>query len=279
MNETPYLSVIIPAYNEASAIQGGKLDEVSAWLGNQPWLSELIVVDDGSEDGTIELARSMGAQVIPIAHAGKAAALTAGLLAGKGDILLFTDMDQAVSITEAPKLIEAICDSADIAVGGRGLVRKGAPLRRYILSGGQVVLRNTLLQMKITDTQCGFKAMTRSAAKEILGRMRIYQPDGMRTLSEPSVTSGFDVEFLFVADRLKYRIREIPVFWNYQKTRRVNFVKDMFRGVMDLLKIYMADRRGAYPKSRQGKTTLKYGKKGFLNVLPSISGKMKSPEP
>lgn len=278
MNKSPYLSIIIPAYNEAEAIKNGKLDRVAGWLEKQPWPSELIVADDGSTDGTSELARLAGARVVRISHAGKGAALTVGLLAGKGEILLFTDMDQAVSITEAPKLLEPIGKSVDIAVGSRGLVRKGAPLRRYILSGGQVALRNMLLRLKIGDTQCGFKAMTRLATRDILERMRVYHPDKTRMLPEPSVTSGFDVEFLFVARRMGYRIAEIPVFWNYQETRRVNFVKDMFRGVKDLISIFMEDRRGGYPKNWYEKSCSeqKNGIWNFVNALiVSVANKVK----
>jgi dolichyl-phosphate beta-glucosyltransferase len=161
--------------------------------------------------------------------------------------VLFTDMDQATPITEAPKLLDAIEHGADVAIGSRGLVRPGAPLARNLLSWSQVAIRNLLLGMKVTDTQCGFKAMKREAALGILRRLQLYHPARMTVIQGPSVTSGFDVEFLFVADRLGYRIAEIPVEWNYQETRRVRIIKDAFRGLSDLVRISFAGLQGRYP--------------------------------
>jgi dolichyl-phosphate beta-glucosyltransferase len=242
------LSVVIPAYNEASAIQAGKLARVSAWLAEQPFESELLVVDDGSPDETAPLARAVTEQVITIPHAGKAAAIVAGLQRACGDMILLSDMDQATPITEAPKLLAALAEPADLAIGSRGLSRTGAPLGRYLLSWGQVALRNFLLGLKITDTQCGFKAMKRAAALETLAHLRVYHPDRLGAIRGPSVTSGFDVEFLFVARRLGYQIREVPVAWSYQASRRVNLTRDAWRGIRDLTRILGADWKGQYPK-------------------------------
>jgi len=242
-----YLSVIIPAYNEASALRAGKLTRLASWLAAQAMETELIVVDDGSADGTAELAESVADRVVRIPHAGKAAAIVAGIEQAAGRVVLFSDMDQATPITEAPKLLDAIEQSADVAIGSRGLVRSGAPLARNLLSWSQVAIRNLLLGMKVTDTQCGFKAMKREAAVEVLSCLQLYHPARMRVIQGPSVTSGFDVEFLFVAERLGYRIAEVPVEWNYQETRRVRIIKDAFRGVSDLIHISVADFCGKYP--------------------------------
>jgi dolichyl-phosphate beta-glucosyltransferase len=242
-----YLSLIIPAYNEAAAIRAGKLAKVSTWLASQPFVSELLVVDDGSQDETAELAQAVANRVVRVPHTGKAAAIVAGIQEARGEVILFTDMDQATPITEAPKLLEAL-QMAEVAIGSRGLARQGAPLGRYVLSWGQVALRNVLLGLNITDTQCGFKAMSRLAAVEILEYLQVYHPGYMGTIHGPSVTSGFDVEFLFVAQRLGYRIHEAPVQWNYQETRRVNLIKDAWRGINDLFTILITDLRGKYPR-------------------------------
>jgi dolichyl-phosphate beta-glucosyltransferase len=241
------LSVVIPAYNEASAIRAGKLARVPAWLAQQPFESELLVIDDGSSDETAQAARAVSGQVTTIAHAGKAAAIVAGLQQARSDMILVCDMDQATPITEAPKLLAAL-EQADVAVGSRGLNRAGAPAGRYLLSWGQVVLRSLLLGLKITDTQCGFKALKRAAALETLAHLRVYHPGRLGAIRGPSVTSGFDVEFLFVARRLGYQIREVPVAWSYQESRRVNLTRDAWRGVKDLTSIVWADWRGQYPK-------------------------------
>ena len=250
-----HLSVILPAYNEASAIQAGKLARVAEWLAQQPYASELLVVDDGSSDGTARLAQSarlaeaVVARVISIEHAGKAAAIVAGVQQARGEVVLLSDMDQATPISEAPKLLEAL-PRAEVAIGSRGLRRAGAPPGRYLLSWGQVVLRQVLLGIHITDTQCGFKAFRRPAGLKVLEHLRVYQPACLGAIRGPSVTSGFDVEFLFVAHRLGYQICEVPVAWSYQATRRVNLTRDAWRGLRDLVNIVGAAAQGHYPPRR-----------------------------
>lgn len=246
---SPLLSIVIPAYNEENAIRAGKLAQVSDWLKHQPFESELIVVNDDSQDRTAELAMASAAQVLTIPHAGKAAAVIAGIRAARGTYVLFSDMDQATPIEEAPRLLEALERGCDVAAGSRGVVRKGAPFGRYLLSWGQVVLKSVLLGLRITDTQCGFKAFRRDAALEIIDRLVVYAPRRLGTLQGPSVTSGFDVEFLLVAQSMGYRIAEVPVRWTYQRTRRVNLVRDARRGLSDLLGIVAARLMRKYPRS------------------------------
>ncbi|MGH9936241.1 MAG: glycosyltransferase [Blastocatellia bacterium] len=245
-----HLSVVIPAYNEAPALRAGKLQRVADWLAAQPMGAELVLVDDGSLDETARLAEGIADRIITIVHSGKASAVVNGITNAIGEIVLFTDMDQATPISEAPKLLEAIGESADVAIGSRGLARPGAPLARNLLSWGQVAVRDLLVGLKITDTQCGFKAMKRAAALDILDHLRLYHPTRMKAIKDSSVTSGFDVEFLFVAQRLSYRIAEVQVEWNYQETRRVKIIKDAVHGVRDLVNIRLADQRGLYPKPR-----------------------------
>ena len=242
------LTIIIPAYNEETAIRAGKLVQVAEWLKRQPFPGELIVVDDQSRDQTAQLAERIAQRVVRIRHAGKAAALIAGIREARGDWILFSDMDLATPIDEAPKLLEALAEGYDLAVGSRGVVRPGAPLGRYLLSWGQVILKGLLLGLRITDTQCGFKAFTRSAALEIIERLVVYAPSNLGTLEGPSVTSGFDVEFLVLAQRLGFKTREVGVEWNYQQTRRVNLIRDAQRGLRDLFLILAARLSGKYPR-------------------------------
>ncbi len=258
-----YLSVILPAYNEASAIQAGKLAVVADWLAQQPYAAELLVVDDGSSDetarlaGCARLAEAVMTRVISIEHAGKAAAIVAGVKQARGEVVLLSDMDQATPISEAPKLLEALQGAeaacaplSGVAIGSRGLRRAGAPPGRYLLSWGQVALRQALLGIRILDTQCGFKAFRREAGLSVLEHLRIYAPACLGAIRGPSVTSGFDVEFLFVAHRLGYQIREVPVAWSYQATRRVNLTRDAWRGLRDLIRILRAAWQGQYPPRR-----------------------------
>ena len=240
------LSIVVPAYNEAPALQAGRLDAVREWMARQPFASELIVVDDGSTDDTARLAEGVADRVVRIAHAGKAAAIVAGVDAATGARVLFTDMDQATPIRHADRLLAALDEGADVAIGDRGLVRRGAPLGRRVLSWGQVAVRTVLLGLPWADTQCGFKAFARPAARDVLAHLRLYHPDRLGPVNGPSVTSGFDVEFLYVARRRGYRIAARPVAWHYAHTRRVDLRRDAWRGVRDLLTIALSALRGAY---------------------------------
>ena len=249
----PRLSIVIPAYNEEQAIRVGKLAQVVEWLNAQPGENELIVVDDQSQDQTAALAAAAvktarAGQLVQITHAGKAAAVIAGIRAARGDWVLFSDMDQATPITEAPRLLAALHAGADVAAGSRGIVRPGAPAGRYLLSWGQVVLKGLLLGLRITDTQCGFKAFTRPAALAVIDRLIVFDPRRLGNLQGPSVTSGFDVEFLLVAQRLGYKIKEVPVQWSYQRSRRVSLLRDARRGLRDLFGILSARFSGKYPR-------------------------------
>jgi glycosyltransferase involved in cell wall biosynthesis len=245
------LTIIIPAYNEETAIRAGKLALVMDWLKTFPASAEVLVVDDGSPDGTASAAQETGVRVVSIPHRGKAGAIVAGFREARGQVVLFTDMDQATPVEEAPRLLAAIAAGADIAAGSRGLVRKGAPFSRYVMSWGQIALRRILLGLNMADTQCGFKAFRREAALEILDLLQVYNPEHFSLLQGPSVTSGFDVEMLFVGNRLGRVIREVPVQWNYQYSRRVSLRRDAIRGLQDLLRIVAADLRGKYPRRKK----------------------------
>jgi dolichyl-phosphate beta-glucosyltransferase len=244
------LSILIPAYNEAAAIQNGKLQLVMDWLTTQSFPGEVIVIDDGSQDATASNARAAGCRVLTIPHGGKAAAIVAGIRAAQGEIMLFTDMDQATPISETPRLLERLVLAPGVAIGSRGLARQGAPLGRYLLSWSQVLARSVLIGLRLTDTQCGFKAFSRVVALQVLEHLQVYHPTRLAAVHGPSVTSGFDVEFLFVAQRLGYPVYEVPVTWNYQRTRRVRLARDAWHGIADLLHIAAADWQKKYPRSK-----------------------------
>jgi len=227
----------------------GKLALAAEWLAALPRATELLVVDDGSGDDTAALAEPLADRVISIPHSGKAAAIVSGIEAASSDEVLLMDMDQATPITEGRKLLSALNHPRDIAIGSRGLVRRGAPLSRCVVSWGHVALRRLVLGMSIVDTQCGFKAFSRTAALDVLAHLRLYHPARMAPIRGPSVTSGFDAELLFVARRLGYCIHEVPVVWNYEDTRRVNLARDAWHGARDLVRIAVADIRGGYPSS------------------------------
>lgn len=253
----PFLSVVVPAYNEAANIQAGSLDKVARYLAAQDYSYEVLVVDDGSGDETAALAEAFaqqhaGFRVIRAPHRGKAHAVATGMLAAQGEIVLFSDMDQATPIGEASKLLPWFERGYDVIIGSRGTVRRNAPWWRKVMSRGQIVLRNLILGFRgITDTQCGFKAFRREAVEPILSQLSLYGRQADTEVKGATVTSGFDVEMLFVARRLGYRVGEVLVEWDYQRTRRVNLLRDSVRGLRDLLRIRLADLRGAYAVEKE----------------------------
>lgn len=250
--ERPYLSVVIPAFNESENIQQGALDKVVAYLRTLPYDSELLVVDDGSDDDTADRAEHYaashpGVRVLRNPHRGKAHTVVSGILAAAGDIILFTDMDQATPIREVERLLPWFDQGFDLVIGSRGSVRRNAPLSRRLMSRGQVVLRDVILDLgPISDTQCGFKAFRRAPIHRVVERLNVYDPRREEAIEGAAVTAGFDVELLYVAHRLGYRVKEVPVEWDYQRTRRVSMLRDSFRGVRDLVRIRLAEMRGAY---------------------------------
>jgi len=248
----PFLSVVIPAYNETANLQAGALDKVADYLAAQPYTHEVLVVDDGSEDETASLVEAFahehsGFRLIRSSHGGKAHAVATGLLAARGEVVLFSDMDQATPIAELDKLLPWFEKGYAVVVGSRGTARRNAPAWRKIMSRSQIILRDVILGLReVTDSQCGFKAFRGEATRPILESLRLYGTLNGAVVSGAAVTSGFDVEVLFVARKLGYRIKEVPVEWDYRRTRRVNLLKDSWRGLRDLVSIRLTDWRGAY---------------------------------
>jgi glycosyltransferase involved in cell wall biosynthesis len=245
-----YLSVVLPAYNEEKNIRLGALDKVSRYLEHQTYSWEVIIVDDGSSDGTSgllnEFVRSnKGFSVIRNPHMGKAATVTTGVLAAKGDVVLFSDLDQATPIHEAEKILPFIKQGYDVVIGSRNYKREGAPFLRLLMARGFMLLRSAILGLKgIVDTQCGFKAFRRPAAKEIFQSLKLYEEQHEVTGS--MVTAGFDIEVIFLAKKRGYKIKEVPVEWHYVETRRVNPVTDSLRGFMDIVRIRLNAWKGHY---------------------------------
>jgi dolichyl-phosphate beta-glucosyltransferase len=245
-----YLSVILPAYNEEKNIRLGALDKVSRYLEHQTYSWEVIIVDDGSSDGTKELLNEFirlnkGFSVIHNPHMGKAATVTTGVLAAKGDVVLFSDLDQATPMAEAEKVLPFIKQGFDVVIGSRNSKREGAPLLRLLMARGFMFLRSLLLGLHgIVDTQCGFKAFKKDAAKNIFNSLKLYEKQ--HEVSGSMVTAGFDIEVIFLAKKRGYKIKEVPVEWHYVETRRVNPITDSLQGLMDIIRIRVNAWKGYY---------------------------------
>ncbi len=244
------LSVVIPAYNEETNIRLGALDKVSRYLEKQSYTWDAIIVDDGSSDATPELLdtfvkNNAGFTVMHNPHQGKAATVISGMMAARGTVVLFTDLDQATPIDELEHILPWMEKDYDVVIGSRNGRRTGAPLTRRVMARGFMILRGMILGLHgIVDTQCGFKAFKRNVAHDIFGRLKLY--GNGHAVSGSMVTAGFDIEVLFLAKKLGYKIKEVPVDWHYVETRRVSPVMDSFQGLSDILKIRMNAWRGSY---------------------------------
>lgn len=245
-----FLSVVIPSYNEMANLQKGTLDKVEHYLVRKKYHYEIVIVDDGSTDGSREFVEefikdSDNIKLIKNNHTGKAGAVTRGMIAAKGDYILFTDMDQATPIEELEKFLPYIEEGRDVIIGSRPS-RPGAPFSRQIMSKSNVFLRKMLVGLpRIADTQCGFKLFKKKGAEEIFNRIKKIH-NGFKTINGSSVTSGFDLEILLLAESLGYSIKEVPVKWLYVESRRVSPIRDSIEGLLDLLRIRKNIANGKY---------------------------------
>lgn len=248
----PFLSVIIPSYNEMANLQKGVLDKVDHFLQKQKFDYEVIISDDGSNDGSVGFEEKFANEnprfkVIKNEHLGKAGAVTYGMLAATGEYVLFCDMDQATPIEELTKLL-SFSKKNDIVIGSRSSQRKGAPWTRQLMANGMMILRSVIVGVVgIHDTQCGFKLFKKDVSDILFSKLKDFH-NGYRKISGSSVKAGFDVELLFLAQKLGFSIKEVSVEWLYVETRRVSPLKDSVEALEDLLKIKFNSLTGKYKK-------------------------------
>lgn len=245
-----YLSVVIPAYNEEENLRKGVLDKVWGYLKGVDYSYEVIIVDDGSQDKTVSLVENFIKdkeewRLVKGKHGGKALAVMSGLLEAKGEIALFTDMDQATPIKEVEKFFPKFKEGFDLVIGKRQ-GRKGAPALRKLAAWGFATLRNLVLGLPFLDTQCGFKAFNRRSREGIFpSLLRIWQK--MRAKGA-AVHAGFDIEALFLAQKRGFRIAEVPVNWHYVGSERVQLARDSLDAIKDLIRIRANEIMGKYDK-------------------------------
>lgn len=236
------LSIIIPAFNEAHRLPES-LRQLRTWLASQPFAADVLVVDDGSSDTTAEIVREVmedwpALSLIVVPHAGKGAAVRAGVLAAIGDLVAFADADFSMPVGELERLRAIALDAGGIAIASReapGAHRYGEPWYRHVM--GRVFNRvvQLLILPGIQDTQCGFKCMPREIALALCQRQTI---SGW----------GFDVELLAIARRHGFAIREVPIPWYYMANSRVRLGHDTLSMLREVLRIRANCQRGRYSR-------------------------------
>lgn len=239
---SPTYSIVIPAYNESARL-GSTLEKVLAYVHNQKWDAEVIMVNDGSRDNTAEIIRAFAAKdpilrlVENPGNRGKGYSVRNGMLNAKGQILLFSDADLSSPIEEAPKLLLALENGADIAIGSRWLraetQTQRQPRHRQLFGRIFNLLLRITLGLKFKDTQCGFKAFKQSAARAIFPLQKIER-------------WGFDPEILFLARKFGFKVQEIPVAWGHSGGTRINPLIDGARMFQEMLRVRWYSMSGKY---------------------------------
>lgn len=247
----PSISIVVPCYNEAANLRAGALSHVGQYAGRADDIAEVLVVDDGSRDDSRELVAEAAGKypklrLLAEPHRGKAGAVIAGIMAARAEYVLFTDMDQATPIEEIEKFRPHLRNGVDVVVGSRMGHRAGAPLVRKLMASGYILVRRQILDLgRVTDTQCGFKALRADLARAICQKLRVFRPDAVQATG-PTVTAGFDAEMIYIARRLGASIKEVPVNWHYVGTRRVHPIMESWRSLKGLWAINRAAAGGLY---------------------------------
>ena len=239
---SPELTVIIPAYNEEALILS-TLDCLQNYLSARPESYEIIVIDDGSQDKTVELVRQFQKAntrihlLINPQNRGKGFSIQRGVAESRGQFIIFTDADLPYQLDAMEGFLKALRNNSDLAVGSRvlpGSEVKGVPMLRYI--AGQVFswMVQAVLFHGLPDTQCGFKSFRAEVAKEIFRRLTI---GGF----------GFDVEMLYIARKRKYAIQPVPVqMIEHRQRSRVRLMSDSLQMFANLFMVRWNDLQGKY---------------------------------
>ncbi|HXP15886.1 MAG TPA: dolichyl-phosphate beta-glucosyltransferase [Terriglobales bacterium] len=245
-DRAPAYSIIIPAYNEGARV-GVTLERVLAYVAERGWDAEILVVNDGSRDDTVEIIRGFAERnprlrlIENPGNRGKGYSVRNGMLHAQGEVLLFSDADLSSPIEEADKLFSALAGGTDIAIGSRwlrsDLQTQRQPLYRQLFGRVFNLLLCIILGLSFKDTQCGFKAFTRRAAMTIFPMQRIER-------------WGFDPELLFLAREFGLKVVEVPVAWAHSEGTRISPLRDGIKMFLEMLKIRWNALSGKY--SRQG---------------------------
>jgi len=236
----PFLSVVIPAYNEERRIVD-TLRKVVDYLGSQSYTWEVAIVDDGSTDATASLVKDFTqdcpeVHLISVLHGGKGWAVNHGMLWTTGEYCFLCDADLSMPIEQVSRFLPPENSHFDIAIGSREISesrRIGEPYRRHVMGRVYNLLVRLLVIPGLSDTQCGFKCFRGQVAQELFSLQRLYG-------------FAFDVEILFLAHKRRLRIREVPIDWYYRPQSKVRPFRDSLAMTRDILKIRWHYLRGNY---------------------------------
>jgi glycosyltransferase involved in cell wall biosynthesis len=236
----PLLSIIIPAYNEERRLPD-TLERIATFLDQQSYPAEVIVVENGSSDRTLEIAREIAGRdgrvrALHEDRRGKGRAVRTGMLAASGEFRFICDADLSMPIEEVNRFLPPQLEGADIAIASReapGAARYNEPEYRHLTGRVFNALVRWLALPGLQDTQCGFKCFRAAVAEDVFPRQTI---DGWT----------FDVEVLYIARRRGYQICEIPIDWYFNPESKVRVLRDSWHMFRDLLMIRTNGRRGAY---------------------------------
>lgn len=239
MAERPAISIVIPVYNEERRLPQ-TLPPVLAYLARQPFPWEVVCVDDGSTDRTVEIVAGMARKcpelrLLRMPHRGKGHAVRAGMLAARGARRFYSDADFSVPIADLNRFLPVL-EEAEVAIGSReapGAIRYQEPAYRHLMGRVYNALVRLLLLPGIQDTQCGFKGFREEVVEPLFSRQ------GMEGW-------GFDVELLYLARRAGYRIIEVPVHWTYGQHSRLRPMRDAWRMLCDVLRVRWNAWTGRY---------------------------------
>ena len=243
MNSSPtYLTMLIPAYNEESRI-GETLEGMVGYFKNKDVRTEILVVDDGSTDGTRQVVKSFKGDEVPVRligyqeNQGKGFAIKTGMLEAQGTYVLFADADMSTPVEMFERFEPHLAKGADVVIGTRktegAYVGRHQPFYREIMGKVFTSLSNTILGLQVSDFTCGFKCFHRRTIEPVFGVQRI---------------SGwsYDTEILFIAKIKGFAIQEVPVEWFNDEATRVKLWKNVFTCLIELFEIWNNNRKGLY---------------------------------
>ncbi len=236
----PYLSIIIPAHNEETRLPE-TLGQVFEFAGKQPYSMEVLVVENGSNDKTFQIARGFTDQfpqlkLLQIPQSGKGRAVRQGMLAAQGEYRFMCDVDFSMPVGEINRFLPPVLQGYDVAIASReahGAERIGEPYYRHFVGRIYNGLIRLLALPGLQDTQCGFKCFRGLVAKDLFRR-------------QTRTGWSFDVEILFIARLLGYKVVEIPISWYFNPQSKISVVRDSFKMGIDILTIRLNALRGVY---------------------------------